>query len=80
MLAGRPGTVGTRTASGPVAVFWRVSSAPGRAGRHEANPHIGDSLTGQNADAVEILAITTRGRHARVYNLTVADLHAYYVR
>lgn len=46
-----------------------------------ANLHISDGLATQHADAdaVTVLAVTTRSQYARVYNLTVADLHTYYV-
>ncbi|TDV48680.1 RHS repeat-associated protein [Actinophytocola oryzae] len=44
-----------------------------------ANLHIGDSLVSQHAAAARVLAVTTHSQYARVYNLTVASLHTYYV-
>lgn len=44
-----------------------------------ANVHVGDALTSQNLDAVQFLATAPRIQYARVYNLSVADLHTYYV-
>nr|GID38456.1 hypothetical protein Aca09nite_49620 [Actinoplanes campanulatus] len=56
--------------------FW----VRGRGWVPAAEVHDGDRLRDTTGRDVEVLAVEVRGEHTTVHNLTVADIHTYYVR